>query len=428
MRLLRPFRDVPIALLWCGLATSAVGDQLYAVALSWIAVAVFGAAAGYLTALQAAVVLLTALGTGHWADRRAPRPVMIAADLACAAVLVVVVVAWLALGHPPAWGLVLAAVVLAAGQALFRPALQATLPALIKDRTLLPATNGLLDSTNRLARLLGPGLVALLAGLLPLVHFLTLDAATFVASATAIALIGWLRPLPRAEPQAGESAGAAIARGFRAMRRHALLGYVLRSTFVINGGWYATMFLGLPLAIDQLGVHGPIGSGGGSGSSSAGLGAYGLVISAYGCTNLLATLVVGNLTLPSRPGLRMFSGSIVSGTGTLLLGVMMALPIPPAARLPCLMGAAGLAAIGGPMSDITIATLRQTLLATSDMAAAMRAYMVMTNLGVLVGMAAAPGLFRAVGVAAGVALCGVAIVLTGMTGMLRHGGVRLASA
>lgn len=80
------------------------------------------------------------------------------------------------------------------------------------------------------------------------------------------------------------------------------------------------------------------------------------------------------------------------------------------------------------MSDITIATLRQTLLATSDMAAAMRAYMVMTNLGVLVGMAAAPGLFRAVGVAAGVALCGVAIVLTGMTGMLRHGGVRLASA
>ena len=43
----------------------------------------------------------------------------------------------------------------------------------------------------------------------------------------------------------------------------------------------------------------------------------------------------------------------------------------------------GIAGIGGPMSDITIATLRQTLLATADMAAAMRAYMVMTNLGVL---------------------------------------------
>ena len=61
MRLLRPLRDVPIALLWGGLATSAVGDQLYAVVLSWIAVAAFGAAAGYLTALQAAIVLLTGM-------------------------------------------------------------------------------------------------------------------------------------------------------------------------------------------------------------------------------------------------------------------------------------------------------------------------------------------------------------------------------
>jgi DHA3 family macrolide efflux protein-like MFS transporter len=89
-----------------------VGDQLYA--LSWIAVAVFGAAAGYLGALQAAVVLLTVLGSGHWADRRTHRSVMIAADLSRAASLVIVAAAWLVLGHPPAWGLVLAVLVLAA--------------------------------------------------------------------------------------------------------------------------------------------------------------------------------------------------------------------------------------------------------------------------------------------------------------------------
>ena len=420
MRLLRPLRDVPIALLWGGLATSAVGDQLYAVALSWIAVAVFGTAAGYLTALQAATVLLTALGSGHWADRRAHRSVMIAADLGRAAVLLLVVVtAWLAVGHPPAWGLILAVLVLAAGQALFRPALQATLPGLLADRTLLPATNGLLDSTDRIARLLGPGLVALLAGFLPVAHFLTLDAATFVASAAAIGLIGRLRPLPRAAPDAPESIGAAIARGFRAMRRHALLGYVLGSTFVINGAWSAAMFLGLPLAIEHLGVRGPGGSG---------LSAYGLVISAYGCTNLLATLVVGNLTLPMRPGRLMFSGNMTVGVGILLLGASMALPMPPAARLPCLMAASGLAAIGGPMSDITIATLRQTLLASADMAAAMRAYMVMNNLGLLTGMLMAPELFRGVGIPRTLALCGAAIVFTGITGMLRHGDVRVAPA
>jgi hypothetical protein len=203
------------------------------------------------------------------------------------------------------------------------------------------------------------------------------------------------------------------------MRGHALLGYVLGSTFVINGAWYAVMFLGLPLAIEHFGVRGPGG---------AGLGAYGLVVSAYGCTNLLATVVVGNRTLPVRPGRLMFSGSMTTGAGILLLGMVMALPVPPAARLPCLMGAAGIAGIGGPMSDVTIATLRQTLLASADMAAAMRAYMVMTNLGVLAGMLMAPALFRGVGIAGTVALCGAAIVLTGMTGMLRHGGIRLVAA
>src|SRR5271156_7007181 len=95
MRLLRPLRDAPIALLWVGLATSAVGDQLYAVVLTWIAVAVFGAAAGYLTALQAAVILLTALGSGRWADRRPHRSVMIGADLSRPTGLLVVVGAWL---------------------------------------------------------------------------------------------------------------------------------------------------------------------------------------------------------------------------------------------------------------------------------------------------------------------------------------------
>jgi MFS family permease len=419
MRLLRPLRDAPIALLWAGLATSAVGDQLYAVALSWIAVGVFGAAAGYLGALQAAVVLLTALGCGHWADRRRHRTVMVVADSVCAAVLLLVAGVWIWTRHPPAWGLVLAVVAIAAGQAFFRPALQATLPVLVTDRTLLPAANALLDTTSRIARLLGPGLVALLAAWLPLEHFLTLDAATFAASALAILLIGRLRVLPHTPRDTMESVGAAIARGFRVMRQNALLGYFLGSTFVINAAWYVALFLGVPLAVTQLGVRGPGGSG---------LSAYGLVISAYGCTNLLATLVVGNLTLPMRPGVRMFSGTMIVGTGIALLGVAIAAPIPLPLRLPCFMAASALAAIGGPMSDVTIATVRHIVLEIPDLAAAMRAYMVMNNLGQVVGMVLAPELFRTVGVAGAVAICGAAILLTGVTGMLRHGGVRLAPA
>lgn len=58
-----------MALLWGGLSLSAIGDQLYTVALTWIAVSVLGANAGYLTALQAGIVLLAVLGIGRWADR-----------------------------------------------------------------------------------------------------------------------------------------------------------------------------------------------------------------------------------------------------------------------------------------------------------------------------------------------------------------------
>ena len=218
MLILQPLRDGAVMALWGGLATAAIGDQLYAVALSWIAVAVFGSAAGYLAALQAVVVLVTAFVCGTWADRRDHRRVMIAADVTRAAVLLLVVVAWALAGRPPAWGLVLAVLVLAAGQAFFSPALQAILPELVRTPALLPATNALLDTTERIARLLGPGLVALLAGLLPMMHFLSLDAATFVVSAASVVLIGRLRAFAPVQTQ-GERIFGSIARGFRAMWR-----------------------------------------------------------------------------------------------------------------------------------------------------------------------------------------------------------------
>ena len=109
---------------------------------------------------------------------------LIGADLVRAAVLLAVVALWLASGGPGAAPLIAAVIVLAAGQAVFQPAVQTVLPALVEPR-LLPATNGLMDTTDRSARLLGPGLIALLAGVLPVMHFLTIDALSFLVSASA---------------------------------------------------------------------------------------------------------------------------------------------------------------------------------------------------------------------------------------------------
>lgn len=408
--ILHPLRDRPLALLWAGLATSAVGDQLFAVALAWIAVGVFGPAAGYLTALQAGCVLATALVGGRWADRRAHLGLMIAADLARAAVLAAVVATWLALGAPPAWTLVLAVVALAAGQAFFRPALQASIPAVAPSRAMLPAANALLDTTDRIARLLGPSIVGLLSGVLPLAHFVTLDAMTFLVSAAALARIRRLRPPPPHAAPERETALASALRGGRALRRLPLLGYMLATSGVVFGAWYAALFLGVPLLL-----HGE--SDGGAGG--AGLGGYGLVIASYGSTNLLATLVVGSRQVPARPAGMIFAGLGLVGVGTALLGVAGWLA-GPGWLLPTLCAAAAFGAVGGPMEDVAVAVLRQTQVAGADQAAVARAFLVLSHLGMLVAFLGAPWVFERLGAATTVVLCGAAITAVAALGIARH--------
>src|SRR5581483_5103878 len=68
----------------------------------------------------------------------------------------------MALGRPGAAGLASIVILLGCGQAVFRPALQSLLPMLVAETKILPAANALFDATERIARLLGPGLVGAL--------------------------------------------------------------------------------------------------------------------------------------------------------------------------------------------------------------------------------------------------------------------------
>lgn len=409
MRVFHPLRNPATALLWTGLSLSAIGDQLYAVCIGWIGVGIFGARAGYLTALQFLVLLLAALGIGRWADHWEQRRSMIGADVVRAVILLAIVAAWLAAGRPSATGLIVAIVVLALCQAVFRPALQTVLPGVVADTAMLPAANGLLDATDRSARLIGPGLVGVLAGFVPIVHFLTIDAISFLFSAAALLWIGRLRPgltSPRATER--EAVWRGVLRGIRALRAHPLLGFYLKATGLVNGAWYALFFLAVPLAIDQRGIHGPGGSG---------LGAYGLVISAYGSTNLAATLVFGSRLMPARPQFQMFSGTVISGLGMVLTGA--ALLLPAGWVLPGLMASAALSAIGGPMKDIPMAVLRQTRVAPADMGAAMRAYMSATSSGVLAALLLLPSLIAAAGVLTVIIGCGAVVIAVGVVALVR---------
>ncbi len=405
--ILRPLSFRPLALLWGGLALSSVGDQLFNVVLGWVAASSFGTRAGLLPAIQAAVMLVTALFIGRIADRFEDRRLMISSDLMRAAVLAVMVAAWLALGQPPAWSLVACVLALAVGNACFRPALMAVVPGLAPAPELLPATNALIDTTERIARLLGPGLVGLLAARLPLVHFVSIDVATFLVSALAVTLLP--RPVRHARPTAPQNFWASLTHGFIAVRRNAILGFVLMTTGVINGAWYTAYFIGLPLMLVQ-------------GHVAGGIGAFGLVISAYGVTNLISTLIVGNRPMSRHPGRMIFGGNVFLGIGLTVLGLAGA-TLASSSLLAGFVAAALLSAIGGPMQDITVATLRQTVLPRADIAAGTRAFVVMSQAGMLLALLLSPLLFAGIGVAPTVMRCGLAVLIASALGLARFGRV-----
>ena len=110
---------------------------------------------------------------------------------------------------------------------------------------LLPAANGLLDATGRIARLLGPGLVALLVSAVPVIHFLTLDAVTFLASAAALLLIRQAAaiPLVRVHRAGREPTWSGVFVVIAQRNCHPLLGYYLAASGPLNGAWYAVYLL-----------------------------------------------------------------------------------------------------------------------------------------------------------------------------------------
>lgn len=411
MQFITLLRRRSIGLLWSGLALSAIGDQLYTVALSWIAVDIFGPSAGYITAVKSAIILAVLFFGGAMSDGWDRRRTMIGADLCRFAALVLVVVVWMIEGQPDAWVLALAVAILAAGEALFLPALQTILPQLIANEPgLLAGTNALLDATNRLARLLGPGLIALAGAIIAPIHFFTANAVSFLLSAAAIAAL----PLSASQPALPVSTErkhpfASLLYGYRAMHREPLLGFLLDSNAFIGGAWYVAFFLAVPLIISSQF----------DASLTTGFGLYGLVIAAFGVSNLIANLIVGNRSMPEQPARMIFMGVSATGTGILLMALATLAPMPDHWRLTAFVLASGLSGFGGPFKDVAFATLRQTLLPSADIAPATRAYIVTTHVGMLFGMLVAPMVSNSISPSDLLLICGGVYLAVACTGWLR---------
>jgi hypothetical protein len=399
--MLRGLRKRAIALLWGGQALSAIGDEIYRVALIWLAVGLVGADAGYLAAAQSAALLVLSLVGGRWADRWDHRRTMIGVD-ALRALIALLPVVFFRAGPGALPLLVLVAVSLSGLGAFFDPALQATLPDVSDDAETLSAANGLMSTTARLARAIGPGIVGLLSGLIPTIHFFTLDAASFALSAASIAAIGRTRAEPApAHAPARESLRAA----FDSVRRQRTMAYLMVVKSIGGGIWSLSYALGLALLVHSI--------------APGDMRAFGLTIAAYGAGNLAGALFIGNVAR-RRPAFIVFCGYVWMGLGFVAMGF--------APGLRSLAAACVWAGFGGPINDLPFVDLVQRLYPVREIPRVFRLRMAAETAAGLVLMSAAPWLLRRVPPRAVISGCGGIFLLFGLAGFARFAEKRGAAA
>jgi DHA3 family macrolide efflux protein-like MFS transporter len=384
------------------------------IALVWLAIDIVGTTASLLVAVGNAVVLAVSLTAGLFADRIAPRAMMIWSSLAAAIFAVVPVVLSLVQG-PSFAGLMLSVVGLSVCGALFQPALLSVVPRLASSRDGIQGINALFDSTGRLSRLVGPFLAGVLSLVLPTLHFLTANAVSYLVLAATVAGVG--RSIDGAERQPAVPTLKRLTRGLDAIARRPEARLILIVNTCVLAAWAPGLNLGLPFLVAD---------GGLTGFGLRGLGVVAALFAAYGAGDFLSNVLVAGAR-PKRLGRFMFTGYVILGVALAALPLPM-LFLPEAARLPVMMLLAFVSAMGGPMFFLPMMTFLQTHIEGPDLAGVIRLRLALIAASMMIGTAVAPLLFETIGVVATVMVAGGIIAAIGLWGRFRHPDLRDQSA
>ena len=226
-------RNRNFSLLWLGEGVSVLGNATTSVLLPLLAVIEFDAGPvwmGILTAAAWMPWLVVGLPAGAWVDRLPPRRVMIISDLAAAATLASVPLAWF-FDVLTLWHLAAAAFANGVCTVFFR----AAYPSLVRQvapREQQESAFARLFGTESAMQVAGPGAGGLLAQAVSSAGGLLIDAFSFLASALCL----WRLKLPAAneqtpEDQAAAPLGTRIREGIDYLRHDRILRF-----FTIAGG------------------------------------------------------------------------------------------------------------------------------------------------------------------------------------------------
>jgi MFS family permease len=329
--------------LWTGQTVSVFGSLITGTALPFTAILVLEASAFQVAVLRATDILagvIVGLVAGVWVDRLRRRPLMIAADLLRALLLVTIPLAAvldrLSIEH-----LFVVAFLAGVLTILFDVAYQSYLPTLVRRDELVEGNSKLTASASVAefgAFSLGGWLVQIFTAPIAIL----IDAVSFLVSAVCLALIRG-KEQPPAPPAERGSVRAEVVEGMHAVARHPVLRVLAAAAFS------EAMARGVIGSVVLLYLNRELGFG---------PGVLGMIFAVGGVTSLFGALAAGPATRRFGIGPALLLGHLFTGVGTLFLvaaGDASALAVVLLVANQCITDPAA------TIADITSTSLRQSV-------------------------------------------------------------------
>jgi MFS family permease len=328
---------------WAGQAVSLLGTQVTELAIGLTAAVVLQASPlqmGVLGTLYSVPYVLFGLLAGVWVDRVRRRPLLIAADIGRAVLLVTVPVAavmnQLSMGqlYVVAFGVGTLNVIFAVAYGSFLPS--------IVSRADLQEGNTKLALAEAISRVGGPGIAGILVQILTAPLAIIADAASFLVSAVSLTAVHAQESPPQADSHKG--VWGEMKEGVAAVAKHPLLRPLLIGSNLgnLSDGVHFSSGVVLLFLTRELHFEPAV---------------LGVVISGLGIGGLIGAVLNGPVTRKLGPGL-----TIVGSLGMWAFGGGGLAFVPDSPLAPLLVG--GLLGVLGainPIAGATVATLRQAV-------------------------------------------------------------------
>lgn len=407
--MLATLRNRNFALLWLGGLISFVGDWALFIALPVFVYELTGStlATGGMFIAQTLPRLLLGSIAGVFVDRWDRRWTMIAANLLCAAALLLLLPV-----RSPAdlWLVYMAAFLQTSISLFFQPAEAALVPRLVGEEHLLPA-NALIALNWELTRLIAPPLGGLLMALSGLGSVIALDCASFLLAALMILLVAPPAEAAPAPTPANPSRGAAawrmvwreLAEGLALVRRERLIASIFAITATAMVAEGIINVLGFPWLKQVL--HG-------------GALERGWMASAQAIGGLLGGLLIGRVARDIRPAQLIGVSGILLGLLSLAYINVAALPIVPSLALPAALSLKMLMGVPIMGMFVSVDTLLQQHVDDRYRGRIFGAYGAASGLAVLLGQSVASVMGDRAGIVTVLDGVGTMYILAGVLALL----------